>query len=286
MGTYTGMNVEILLATRPTKTAEKYGLLTIKVHVPNYIWMELLTHRIFARNATSNRAMSTDRSAGLGYYIPIAFYKDTKGMQASSVLCEHQTLLHVLWRLNWIINVGFAKIYERLNVAKEQRNRLLPKYQYQTGIVTGTEYAWANFLRLRNHPAADTAMQEFARMVQGAIERAEWKYSTQHIPLYPHDLKPEPMLTHNYYELKQIAAARIARVSYARTKGKNDLELANTLLKEGHLSPCEHIAEWKANPKMCAFNVIPNDRLRIESQIRPDQHYSEYGWQSWRTELE
>lgn len=287
MGAYTGkMKTEVLLATRPLTSTERYGLITIQCEIPLFVWTELLTHRLFARNASSGRAMSVQRYTDMGYYKHPRIYQKASGMQASNQEIHYPLLAKLIIGLHWKMSVCTAGLLDRLGAAKEVSNRVIPPLKYVRGIVTGTEYAWANFLRLRNHPAADTAMQEFARMVQGAIERADWKYGQKHTPLYPYDLNPEPMLPHNYYELQQIAAARIARVSYARAKGKNDMELAGTLLKDGHLSPFEHIAEWKTNPKTCAFNVLPTDKLRIESQIRPDQHYSDYGWQSWRTELE
>lgn len=263
------MKVAILCATRPEENISGCGLITIQCEVPLYVWTELLTHRLFARNASSARAMSTTRYAGMGHYTPDWFYAQGKGMASSDALVDHQWLLKLLWRANWNINLLFAKAFEKLGVCKEQRNRLIPPYKYARGIVTGTEGAWQSFLRIRNHYAADKAMQRFALMVKNEIRAIDWRYAKDHIPLLPYDAESQTV-----NEIKKIAAARIARVSYARDKGKNDLELAESLLRDGHMSPFEHIAEWVYNPTLCAFNVKVIDRDKL------------LGWESYRCQLE
>lgn len=268
------ISAEVITATRPIYGMCGYGLLTIKVECPLYVWTELLTHRRFARNASSARAMSTDRYAGMGHYMPDVFVKQGKGMASSAEPIKHQRLAELIWKTTINLTNLSAKLLEKLGAAKEQRNRLIAPTKIIRGIVTGTEAAWEYFLLLRDNKAADRAMQELAYKVNMVINGARWQYAYEHLPMYPHG---DVTLPHS--DKKLVAAARIARVSYAREKGKEDLQLARSLMEEGHYSPFEHLAYWKLNPRICAYNCTPQDMIKT-SDLFP----TNWGWETWRYE--
>lgn len=266
------ISAEVIAATRPIYGMCGYGLLTIKVECPLYVWTELLTHRRFARNASSARAMSTDRYAGMGHYMPDVFVKQGKGMASSAEPIKYQRLAELIWKTTINVTNLSAKLLEKLGTAKEQRNRLIAPTKIVRGIVTGTEAAWEYFLLLRDNKAADRAMQELAHTINMAMNNAKWDYAYEHLPMYPHG---DTTLSHT--DKKLVAGARSARVSYAREKGKEDLQLAGSLIEEGHYSPFEHMAAWKLNPRNCAYSCTPQDLIKTT-----DLFPMYWGWETWR----
>ena len=262
------MTAIVLLATHPPKLPD-YGVVTLQVECSLFCWTELLTHRSFGRNASSARAMGTKRYSDMGYYTPKHFYTQGEGMQASGTHIEHEWLARLIWHTTMFGTTIAAKMLEKLKVAKEQRNRLIPPTKTVRGIVTGTCHSWKYFLRLRNTRHADTAMRRLAEEVADAIHDAQWCVANEHMPLAPPTTVEDRHL---------IAAARIARVSYARSAGKDDHSLATTLLEQGHLSPFEHIAYWKEAPYLCCLNSKPQERSQDTRAI--------YGWEHWRAAQE
>jgi hypothetical protein len=258
------IEVQVIAATRPPLPFNGYGLITLEVAVPLYVWTEILTHRRFSRNASSARAMSAKRYAEMGYYLPPVWYTQGTGMKsgepitkkAYTDICETeytgmmQEAIHAAQKLSYLA--------PDVRVSKEQVNRLIPPIKMVRGIITGTEAAWVAFRRLRKNSAADVAMERFAEMVDYAILHCDWNVSTKHTPY------------HSENEAERIA--RIARVSFDRTSGKDDEALYATLLNEQHLSPFEHSAEWDLNPPMSNFTCRPDDVVFVtyEDCIDPE----------------
>ena len=99
-----------------------------------------------------------------------------------------------------------------------------------------------------------------------------WNYSNYHLPFGDFS---RYMSFAEFLENAKIASARCARISYERPKiGRNDEELADDLLKAGHLSPFEHCAYWEKWAKISSLNSKSDDRL------------GEYGWSSLRSYYE
>lgn len=268
-----GIKADIILATRSDIDASN-GLITFQVEVPLFVWTELLTHKRFARNASSARAQSTERYVGMGYYIPDTFYMKGDGMQSSDEPIPYQDAAIDIWISAWNAAVNYARQLTQAGIAKEQANRLIPPIKIIRGVVTGTEDAWKCFLQLRNHVTADKAMQEFARIVQSAIDNTIWSYSPFHVPFADKNEYGEVDVDQ---EVVKVAAARIARVSYDRPKqGKNDIELADMLLKDKHLSPFEHIA--------FAWPVTGIIASALNS--KPEDQYGETVWLNYRSMIE
>ncbi len=277
------MDARIVLATRGI-TDSTNGLITFKIQCSRYLWMELLTHRRASRNASSHRAMSTKRTLDLDNYIPAVFYKTASGMQSSDEPIRHQRIAKFICRLHWKLSAMAATMLEKLDVSKEQRNRLLPTSANIIGLVTMTEDGWKHFLTLRYSPTADKAMQLLAIYIATEIERLKlspdlWLYSDQHIPF-------DPGIQYDFDTRCLIAAARIARISYnAHPKGKKDLELAKQLLKDKHLSPFEHICVFTYKPELSALFCKKEDAY-IKGVAYPVQKYgwmAGWGWQTYRS---
>lgn len=266
------IKAELILATLPV---DGISLYTFQVEVPYYIWTELLTHKRFARNASSNRAMSVKRNIEeLGYYLP-PFYKSGKGMKAGEpvdLFSELDSHCLSIWEGVWDYCTKAALALEANGIAKEQSSRVLPTFKMMRGLLTGTLPAWLEFLSLRDNADADTAMQELAKQIRKLIHNATPVRSYYHVPF-------SDGVEHTQRGI-YICGGRIARLSYGKTDSKdNDHELGIRLVEKGHMSPFEHIAVWEYNSLTSCLCSKPSDKVEIN-----DHTY--YGWENARSILE
>ena len=254
------IKAECILKTAPNQELDQYALITCKVDIPGYVWMELLTSKRFARNASSNRAMTVEKNiSNLGYYMPEMFFNQGEGMSSGFPTdMETQEEAEKIWQSVWKYCSKKAKALADLGIAKEQSSRVLPTFKMMRGLVTGTADAWQRFYDLRSSPLADAAMQEFAQAVMGAIENAETKYGVLHLPfITPEELDAEVFTAD---EIIAVGAGRIARISYGDVSTKkNDMELGQRLKTNGHLSCFEHSAGWIEFPWSNALCSKPED---------------------------
>lgn len=120
---------------------------------PRMIHAEVMTHRMFSRNAASSRAIPFKKmikSVMDDPFIPIAWQKDHKGMQGNEYITDRITLENCIgsWKAASIAAIAWAKtLSEELEVTKQICNRLLEPFMWYTCLVTATEYD--NFFELR-----------------------------------------------------------------------------------------------------------------------------------------
>lgn len=119
---------------------------------PRFIHSELMTHRMFSRNAASSRAIpfaKMVKDIEEDPFIPIAWQKDHKGMQGTEYLdCKQDIDWNIskwLRARDWAIQS--AKVLNNGEVTKQLCNRLLEPFQWYTCLVTATEFD--NFFELR-----------------------------------------------------------------------------------------------------------------------------------------
>lgn len=135
---------------------------------PRFIHSEVMTHRMFSRNAASSRAIPFEKMVKMveeDPFIPIAWQKDHKGMQGTEYITDEGVInlkkgvwlkakdqaIHSAEGLHH--NVIKAKsMYdteelEGTSVTKQLCNRLLEPFQWYTCLVTATEFD--NFFELR-----------------------------------------------------------------------------------------------------------------------------------------
>lgn len=249
------------------------GLATLYIKVPVYVWTEFLTHKRFARNASSARAQNAKRHVNEGSYIPETFYSDMPGMRVGEPLPEYvQQAAQAVYEEAWSKATGYVETLTSMGVSREQANRLLPTTKMISGIVTGTESAWNAFLYLRNNPNADVAMQKLASKVDTVLRMGTWLPNTIHLPL-----------AENQNESSYVTAGRIARISYKSAKQFSDEEneeLGRRLIDDGHMSPFEHIAIYKLNPRRSAICSQPSDICTRLVNVNV------YGWENARAFVE
>lgn len=248
------ISAKTILYTTPEVGLEEYSLITIEVNCPYFVWVELLTHKRFGRNASSNRALSVKKNIEtLGYYKPDTFFLRGKGMQSGTPIEQFSALDNYCidaWDSVWEFCSNVAKNLEENGITKEQASRVLPTFKMMKGLVTGTYDAWMKFLELRDSPFADNAMQDLAKKIRFQIENPDkevYQIGHMHVPFWKADY-----YTTNAY---LIAAGRIARISYNANSSDDEADhiLGQRVINNGHLSPIEHIAMWGDDPLKSAI---------------------------------
>lgn len=226
-------------------SAEGHRLTTMEATYPRLMHSELMTHRVFSRNAASSRAIPVKKLLDRVMndpYIPEKWTKNQSGMQGYEIIDNPDAAVKVWLEAR---NRAYDAAYELatgLDVHKQLANRLLEPFSWITVIITATD--WQNFFKLRCDPAAQPEFQKIARMLQDEYNASVPKLLNKdqwHTPYIQPDEENLP------WSVKlQLATARCARVSYLTHDGKRDREaditLYTRLLTGNHWSPFEHSA--------------------------------------------
>lgn len=283
---------------RDSISPEKVRLTTLQLRYPHFIHAELMTHRVFSRNASSSRAIPVKRLIGdirEDTAMPFHWGKNQPGMQAheewkekvivpywaKDILGEAKSTSMYMTREDAWKNardnaIAVAQAFHEAGYHKQIVNRLLEPFSHINVLVTSTY--WRNFIALRNHADAQPEIRILAEEIQKILETSMpiltkgW-----HLPyMSMHD-----MMTYSPNELIRCSVARCARVSYLtaekeRPTKEQDLKLYDRLLSSSplHASPAEHIA-------------LPDWRVKYEKNqwANPQFHGNFVGWQQYRKML-
>ena len=120
---------------------------------PRIIHAEMMTHRMFSRNASSSRAVPVDKmikAVRENTFCPFEFQKSHKGMQGSEYFTgiERQECIN-LWLESAELALQQAEKMKAKGISKQIINRILEPYQYYTVLITGSKESWNNFFELR-----------------------------------------------------------------------------------------------------------------------------------------
>lgn len=248
-------------------------LTTLQLTYPRMVHSELLTHRVFSRNASSSRAIPVARMAELALtemVEPIRWGKNQPGMQAGEAnltgieLAEAQTI----WRkLAEQCAAGVKRLGE-LGLHKQWANRPLEWFSNIRVVLSSTDFS--NWDELRRHPDAMPEIDELARLI--IVARAQSTpaligFGEWHLPYVTQDERNDRWFdtderndrwfnTDGRSELlRKMSAARCCRVSYLRHDGlpasvAEELALCERLMggKPFHASPFEHVATPLTDP--------------------------------------
>lgn len=225
---------------------------TFQLCYPRFIHSEVLTHRVFSRNAMSSRAIPVAkmlRQVWESPASPIHWGANQPGMQAKAELVGWRlTGVKLLWSTAAILAASVAWGMDKLGAHKQLANRVLEPFQWMRTIVTATE--WDNFYELRNHPDAQPEFQHLAKLMQVAhssaiprlLKPGEW-----HLPYVSESERAMNALLDLPDDLRKVSGARCARVSYLTHDGQKpdiavDLKLFIRLVgsRPIHASPLEH----------------------------------------------
>ena len=243
-------------------------LLTIQARYWRAIHAELMTHRVFSRNASSSRAIPVEVMLAQVWNDPagpLHWGVNQPGMQARAEMVGwRRAAAGMLWRGAAKAACAFAWSLMKLGAHKQVANRLLEPFQYISVIISATE--WDNFFELRDHPDAQPEIQHLARQIKAAV-RGSWPQRLSagqwHLPYITEAdhkaaykackegriTRDEPRVGEIINLLIKASVARCARVSYLTHDGqspslKKDIALHDKLVvaKPIHASPAEHQA--------------------------------------------
>lgn len=228
-------------------------LTTMEITYPRFVHSEFMTHRVFSRNAASSRAIPISKMIERVMndpVLPVWWGKNQSGMQANEELTgENLEQVKKYWYEARDDAVDIVRCLSNEGLHKQIANRLLEPFMWITVIVSATE--WKNFFELRCHPDAQPEIQKIAYMIKELYDNnkpiklgvGEW-----HLPLVDGNDGGELYdsgFTIN--DVVRISVGRCARVSYLTHDGKRDpqadIELHDRLMKSGHWSPFEHVAQ-------------------------------------------
>lgn len=242
---------------------------TFELEYHRYIHAELMTHRMFSRNAASSRAIPVKNMLELvrnSPAMPIHWGKNQAGMQAKEEcntlvkLGRGENSLHgsSIWCWNYAAThaVESAQGLSEAGYHKQIVNRLVEPFQMIKVVVTATSFD--NFFWLRSHEDAQPEIAELARCMLVAYKRSKPKTLSPgqwHLPYFGYGWWEENYMdkdgtdlpeTFTLEEALKISASCCAQVSYR--KSDNSLEKAETVWERlvasqpVHASPTEHQA--------------------------------------------
>ena len=136
-------------------SANSFGdrLTSLVLTYPRIIHSEMMTHRMFSRNASSSRAVPVDKmikAVRENTFCPFEFQKSHKGMQGSEYFtgADRQECIN-LWLESAELALQQAEKMKAKCISKQIINRILEPYQYYTVLITGSKEGWQNFFNLR-----------------------------------------------------------------------------------------------------------------------------------------
>ncbi len=171
-----------------------YGnrLTTFELEYPRFIHSELMTHRVFSRNAASSRAIPVKRMIKTikeNPAKPLHWGQNQSGMQAEKELTPDNRLkAEILWNKGLDSAIEVAEALADVGVHKQIVNRVLEPFQIMKTIVSATEYG--NFFWLRRHADAQPEIQVLAEEMFTALEEStpsnlyEGEYHTPYVDSY------------------------------------------------------------------------------------------------------
>ena len=313
------MQVEVILASASNTGSPP--IYTIRMRYPRPIHGEIMTHRVFGRNARSSRAVPVrtmlDEVRKIPY-VPWHWGKNQKGMQASEECnemlifkdFENQDLpmtREEAWLAARTTAANIAEMYMNAGYHKQNPNRLLEPFSWIDTLITATQ--WQNFLWLRQHHAAEPHLQDLANLVKKAIEEAKVQVLQSgkwHLPYITYtdqaklrDLVQEssikPLTPKEVYDSMvdlscKVSAARCARISYKPFNGESSIEAEldryNLLVTDErvHASPLEHQATPDQTTAL-STSTLQNGQVVGGFETRwknPHLHGNLTGWCQYR----
>lgn len=262
-------------------------LTTLHLRYPRFIHAEIMTHRVFSRNARSSRAVPVKtmiEEVLIDPVIPWHWTKNQPGMQGevghdSQVYVDEVGGLYLppeeAWRVACHNAVDLAQAFADAGYHKQISNRLLEPFMWIDVLVTADK--WDNFFELRDHPDAEPHFQELAQMIRKAIDEADAQELTAgewHLPYITEEDRAELPLE----DLQKVSVARCARISYTPFDGNASYEREFERFKKllgppVHASAFEHVAQadWIDQP--------------YAEWANPEQHRNFTGWNQYRAQF-
>lgn len=270
-------------------------LTSLQLYYPRaFIHEQFLTHRAISRNSESSRAKPISKvveQCRRDPAMPFRWGVNGRGMNDHGEMSPEDAAYHekewLAARNEVIARVG-RMIKHKTVPHKQIANRLLLPWQHISVLASATD--WDNFFALRMEDAQPD-IENLAHLMYEAIDKStptvladgEW-----HLP-YIHQFERDVVygLSDEFERgialdrLKQISAARCARVSYHGHNGRattdeQDLATYETLVSSGHMhaSPMEH----QARPDKFRILLDEKSGKYRRTYDNPELHGNFTGW--------
>lgn len=231
-----GISATIIQDSVSAATGQRITTFELVYH--RNIHAELMTHRMFSRNAASSRAIPFSKMKEQCTAMPIFYGKNQSGMQAFEELDEEhkQASIGVIEGMRHAVISGVQALVN-LGNHKQTYNRYLEPFQMMKTIVTATSFD--NWFWLRKHEAADPLIHELAKCMYQAFTESkpqELKAGEWHLPFLGTERNSAGELEYGDYKLVEptldsptylstysiedaikVSAARCAAVSFRNT---------------------------------------------------------------------
>lgn len=265
-------------------------LTTWEVEYPRLIHSEVMTHRMFSRNAASSRAIPFAKMVEQLNGRPVRFGANQAGMQDKGVAhnqrvktpefgdmsweCTWNELSIEAWETAKCSAAAFAQSFADAGYHKQITGRLTEPFQMMKTIISATETT--NWFWLREDEAADPSIAELARVMKEAQEQSVpelLQAGEYHLPyvdkarvqgkqlfyIYDKEGVPHRITVENAIK---VSCARCAAVSY-RNEGyglEKSIEIFGKLLgsDKKHASAFEHVATPMKDTDMWDINQKTN----------------------------
>lgn len=246
------MEIKATIIAHSKSSVNGKEIVTFELEYPRFIHSELMTHRLFSRNAASSRAIPVAKmieQVRNDPAMPIHWGKNQPGMQAQKVLPRTlQKSAEWLWRRAASTAAFIAEQMVNLNLHKQVANRILEPFQMMKTVLTATEFD--NWYWLRKHPDAQPEIKHLAELMWEALKISHpniLKPGDWHVPYYDDGSWISSVYEDNTLEeALAISASCCAQVSYRKLD--DSLEKAKDIFakliesKPCHASPTEHQA--------------------------------------------
>ena len=223
---------------------EGIRLISIEVTMARYVLAEMNTHRMFARNSASSRAIPVSKNLKdikENIYYPIKWGKEQKGMQSFEVIEPNDSWMAFdIWKDASEYAIDCAEELVSIGVHKQFTNRLLEPFMYHTMLITATD--WQNFFNLRLNADAAPDIQVVAEHMLNEINSSkpvELKHGEWHLP-YVSGPNWEFYKNYSIDILRNVSVAKCARLSYLNNNSDNKIR---ENAKERHEKMSEKIAD-------------------------------------------
>jgi hypothetical protein len=259
------MEVNMILDSVAANTDTRLRSVHLRYWRP--IHSELMTHRVFSRNARSSRAVPVTTLLAEQMFVP-QFGLNQRGMQAKDEALP--PMLQEKWEREWMelarLTRTYVKIWGEEGMHKQWANRPLEWFGWIDVLVTST--CWENFWALRLDKGAQPELRMLAERMKEVFDASEPQVlqpGEWHLPFVTRDEVNQIIRdkwddgeenrrctsSFDWYAkglALKLSTARCARISYKPFDGNADYEAeikryeSLVVSRPVHASPAEHQA--------------------------------------------
>lgn len=248
-------SVKVIQASENAYTGTK--VITFELEYERYIHAEIMTHRMFSRNAQSSRAVPVKKAieANKEYVKPMVWGANKSGMSSTEELEGLQLeQAKAMWDVAAEHSFVCASRLSDIGLHKQWSNRLTEPFSHIKVVVTATE--WDNFFWLRIDPdAAQPEIVALAQKMKDAYDSANFTllgHGEWHVPYISRRELSDGAVGYfdsagdniEIEDALKISASCCAQVSYRNLNDTKEkaIEIYDRLFSgpKPHLSPTEH----------------------------------------------